>query len=150
MTEKILFVSSADKTLALYYDDKIFDIGIYFDVNLIGHYLARSSFDKIGVYSLTSEPQIIKIAETLKIPVLVITDVLSENYATDILTYDIDGVKNSAAYMGIFEEHYHNASLMAKIYQQVKKDKKVQTELFTEDKSFTLRNHYEKTNYNTC
>lgn len=141
MDKKILFVSSADKTATLYYYGVIFSSENYIDESLLYRHLKNADYSEIVVYDWQEDAKVVTLAQSFQFPVLAITDMLEEYYYTDILSVDIENIHNSAIYMGIFDK-MANSLLMAEIYRRVKSNEQNQLELFTEDKTFTLRNDY--------
>lgn len=129
MKDKILFVSTHDKSLALYFENQILDMGGFITEKSLPVYFNSLRISKIGIYDDEDNQKINRVNE-IQIPALEITHVLTQNYFTDILPSDLADVKSSALYMGVYDSASTEACLMGKIYEKHLKIQKEKSERY--------------------
>ena len=125
MKEKILFASSDNNiSLALYSEGEITKLSPAENICDFYNVLGQQEIDKIAVYKKTEEELIVSLADNLMIPVISLTEMISNLYATDLLPFDLLNINHSASYLGI--SYIDDMALLsAQMYQKMRQNQNV-------------------------
>lgn len=122
MPEKVLFVSNTsgdDFSLALYEEKTVVKLSGVKSVNDLYECLSSENITNIGIYKTHEEQKIMALANELMIPVISVTALIQNEFATDLLPVDMEDINKTSAYVGIYDESSNKAYLTAQIYKQI-------------------------------
>lgn len=131
--EIILFVSEKDLNFSLVISTNNQTKEVYFiegKEQFINFLRCEYEDCKIVVYNCKEAINTVMIANECNIPVISISDMMIQNYYTDLLPLDLINAENAAKYLGICEPAESDAVLIFQMYTRVRADEHKKNKFF--------------------
>ncbi len=132
--EATLFISECDLkfSLILSIDNQIEGVYLIEKIEEFINFFRCCKYEncKIVVYNCKESINTVMIASEYNIPVKSISDMMIQNYYTDLLPLDLANIENAAKYLGVYEPVNSEAMLAFKMYERVRNDEHKKNKFF--------------------